>query len=103
RPFSTTPRASFARMMLVGRLGQAPELVETATGRGVIRYAVASESGTRENRKTSWFRVASFAEGGARDFRLGLKKGSLIHVEADARMSEFEDKDGNRRVQINLV
>jgi single-stranded DNA-binding protein len=62
-------------MTLVGRLGADPEISETAKGQ-VIRYVVGTSHGPRDNRQTSWFRVASFAqEGPVRDLVLGLSKG----------------------------
>lgn len=41
-------------------------------------------------------------EGGERKEANGGDR-SLVNVEADARMAEYEDKDGNRKFQINLV
>ncbi len=62
-------------MTLVGRLGADPEINETAKGH-VIRYVVGTSHGPRDNRQTSWFRVASFAqEGPGRDLVLSLSKG----------------------------
>ena len=75
RAFSTTRPAQLARLTLVGRLGSDPELTETGKGQ-VIKYVVGTSYGPRDNRQTSWFRVASFApEGPARDLVMGLSKG----------------------------
>lgn len=75
RTFSTTRPASLARLTLVGRLGADPEITETGKGQ-VIRYVVGTGHGPRDNRQTSWFRVASFApEGPQRDLVMGLSKG----------------------------
>lgn len=76
RPFSTSSARSTARISIIGHLADTPEIQQTAGGRELIRYAVASHSGSKENRHTSWFRIASFAvEGGRRDFMLSLAKG----------------------------
>lgn len=77
RTFSTTPRASLARMQLIGRLAATPELTPTSTGRDIVRYAIGTtHRSTSRGEETSWFRVASFAEEGARrDLVLGLPKG----------------------------
>jgi single-stranded DNA-binding protein len=63
-------------MTLVGRLGADPELAETGKGQ-LIKYVVGTSHGPKDNRQTSWFRVASFApEGSAqRDYVMGLSKG----------------------------
>jgi hypothetical protein len=74
RAFSTTRPSQLARMTLVGRLGADPEIAETGKG-DIIKYVVGTSHGPKENRQTSWFRVASFAEGPARDYVMGLTKG----------------------------
>ena len=75
RSFSTTTPASLARMQVIGRLAAEPELVNTSTGRDMVRYSLASDYGPSDARQTSWFRVASFAEGPRRDYLLSLPKG----------------------------
>lgn len=78
RAFSTTRPSQLARLTLVGRLGADPELVETGKGQ-VVRYVVGTSHGPKDNRQTSWFRVASFApEGPPRDYVLGLSKGFVL-------------------------
>ena len=75
RAFSTTRPAHLARLTLVGRLGADPELQETSKGH-IVKYVVGTSYGPKEDRQTSWFRVASFApEGPARDYVMGLSKG----------------------------
>jgi hypothetical protein len=82
RAFSASARAaSIARMQLVGRLGGDPELITTTTGREVVRYTVATNYGPAEDRKVSWFRVASYLPSGPqRDFLLGISKGCVFLV-----------------------
>jgi single-stranded DNA-binding protein len=75
RAFAATQRTPLARMSLIGRLGADPELVNTSTGRELVRYVVASDSGPADNRTTNWFRVAAFPEGKVKDYLLGLSKG----------------------------
>ena len=77
RAFSSTTPSQLARLTLVGRLGNDPEVSNTAKGGSVIKYAVGTSYGPKDNRQTSWFRVASFApEGSAqRDYLMGLQKG----------------------------
>lgn len=75
RAFSSTRTSQLARMTLVGRLGTDPEISETSKG-SIIRYVVGTSSGPKDNRQTSWFRIASFApEGAQRDYVMGLSKG----------------------------
>lgn len=77
RTFTTTKPAQLARMTLVGRLGTDPEMSSTSNGGTVVRYAVASNHGTKDKPQTSWFKVAAFPpEGsGLKDYLMGLGKG----------------------------
>lgn len=77
RAFSVSSPSRLARITLVGRLGTDPEVVESAKGSQVIKYVIGTNYGPRENRQTSWFRIASFAQEGSpgRDYLLGLTKG----------------------------
>lgn len=103
RSFTTTPSCALARTQLIGRLASAPELVATPSGREVIRYAVGVEAGPKSAREVSWFRVASFDEGARREFVMGLQKGTLVYVDAESRMRSYEDGEGRRRTQLDLV
>ena len=77
RTFTSTRPAHLARMTIVGRLGTDPEISESANGNQVIKYVIGSSYGSKDNRQTSWFRVASFAPSGSpsRDYLMGLQKG----------------------------
>ncbi|KAM3520010.1 hypothetical protein NHJ13051_007122 [Beauveria bassiana] len=103
RAFSTSSPRSVARITIVGNLADTPEVVTTNSGREIIKYAVASNSGPRENRQTSWFRVTSFAEGPRKDYLLTLPKGTSVFVEGDASTGTYQDKDGQTRNSFNIV
>ncbi|KAJ5197014.1 hypothetical protein N7449_007493 [Penicillium cf. viridicatum] len=104
RAFSSSPANSIARLTLTGRLGAEPELHATSSGQEVVKYTVATSHGNRDNRQTSWWRVANFApEGGQRDFVLGLQKGTLVYIEGDAKMATWEDAEGHPRSALNIV
>jgi len=104
RAFSTTPQNKFARISIVGNLADAPELIATSTGKELITYSLASNTGPKDARRTSWFKVAAFVpEGPGRDRILSLTKGSLVFLEGDAEMKSYEDKEGNSRRDLNIV
>lgn len=77
RSFSSTSARGVARVQIIGNLADTPEVRATSTGREMIKYAVASNSGPRSDRVTSWFNITSFVEGKARDFLLTLPKGCV--------------------------
>ncbi|RDW78448.1 hypothetical protein BP5796_06300 [Coleophoma crateriformis] len=105
RAFSTsTARSSFAKMTIVGRLGDVPAIEATSTGREILKYVVGTNSGPKDNQKTSWFRVVSFMdEGPQRDFIASLDKGTLVYVEGDASMSSYQDENQKTRTSLSIV
>lgn len=124
RSFSSSPSHSVARIIITGRLAADAELQATSTGQDVIKYAVGTSYGPRDNRQTSWFRVSSFPpDGPQKDYLLGLQKGSvcpliqpsctghsdiilyrtLVYVEGDASMRSYEDADGKRQSSLSIV
>jgi single stranded DNA-binding protein len=103
RAFSTSSPRALAKMTIVGNLADTPEVHVTGTGREIVKYAVASNSGPRDNRTTSWFRVTSFPEGPRKDFLLSLAKGSMVYVEGDVSISNYQDAEGQPRQSLNII
>ncbi|KKK18266.1 hypothetical protein P175DRAFT_0501956 [Aspergillus ochraceoroseus IBT 24754] len=104
RSFSSSSSRSVARMIITGRLAADPELQATATGQEIIKYAVGTSHGPKDNRQTSWFRVSSFVnDGPQRDYLLGLQKGTLVYIEGDATMRQWEDSEGKKQTTLNIV
>ncbi|KAI0526542.1 nucleic acid-binding protein [Xylaria bambusicola] len=103
RAFSASARRDIAKITLVGNLAATPEIKATSTGKEIIEYAVASNDGPRENRHTSWFRVATFAEEGPRrDYLTSLPKGSTVFVEGEAVMNTYTDAEGKTRSSLSI-
>lgn len=90
---------------LMGRLTYEPELRSTPNGLAVIRFQIACD---RTYQKDSQNRQADFidcvawrqtAEFISRYFH----KGSMIAVEGTIQTSNYTDKDGNKRKQIEVL
>lgn len=90
---------------LMGRMTYEPELRSTPNGVSVIRFQVACD---RNYQKDSQNRQADFidcvawrqtAEFISRYFH----KGSMIAVEGTIQTSNFTDKDGNKRKQVEVL
>ncbi|KAK8048406.1 primosome PriB/single-strand DNA-binding protein [Apiospora phragmitis] len=96
-------RAARAKITIIGNLAATPEVRPTSTGREVIEYAVASNSGPKDKRVTSWFRVASFEpEGPRRDFLTSLPKGATVYVEGNCVIKSYQDQEGQNRSSMNV-
>ena len=90
---------------LMGRMTYEPELISTPNGVSVLRFQVACD---RNYQKDSQNRQADFidcvawrqtAEFISRYFH----KGSMIAVEGTIQTSNYTDKDGNKRKQIEVL
>ncbi|KAG6035932.1 hypothetical protein E4U19_004038 [Claviceps sp. Clav32 group G5] len=103
RSFSTSTPRSIARISVVGHLADTPEVFTTSAGKEMIKYAVASHHGTKDNRQTSWFRITHFGDGPRKDFMLSLSKGTLVFVEGEASLKNYQDKEGQTRTALNIV
>jgi len=105
RNFSTSARNNtFAKLTLVGRLADKPEITATSQGQEIMKYAIGTSTGRGENQRTSWFRVVSFMpEGPQRDFISSLDKGTLVYVEAEATMNNYQDGEGKNRSAMSAI
>ncbi|EHK16689.1 uncharacterized protein TRIVIDRAFT_131714 [Trichoderma virens Gv29-8] len=106
RAFSTSSPRSVARITIIGHLADSPEGMTAGSGENTkeyVRYTVASNSGPKDARQTSWFRVTGFVEGARRDFIMSLPKGSMVYVEGDASISSYTDANGQNRQGLSIV
>lgn len=105
RSFSSSSSRSLARMIISGRLAGEPSLHTTQSGSEILRYTVSTFSGTKKNPHISYYRIATFPSNEKqRDYILGLPKGSLVYVETDASLRNFEDvSDGKLQQRLNLI
>lgn len=90
---------------LMGRLTYEPELRTTPSGVSVLRFQVACD---RNYQKDSQNRQADFIDcvawrQTAEFIKRNFHKGSMIAVEGTIQTSNYTDKDGNKRKQIEVL
>ncbi|KAG6993854.1 glycyl-tRNA synthetase [Physcia stellaris] len=104
RALSTTPAHRIAKMTIVGRLADDPEEVPTSTGNPMIKYALGTSAGPKDNRTTTWWKVACFTQtDGLRNLMMGLGKGSMVYIEGDASMRKFTTPEGGEKQALSIV
>lgn len=98
---------SVNRVILVGRLGNDPEVKYTASGSAVTNISVATSerwtdkaTGQRQER-TEWNRVVFFGKL-AEIAGQYLKKGSQVYVEGSLRTNKYTDKQGIERYSTDI-
>jgi len=92
--------SSINKAMLLGNLGDTPELTSTKSGMKVVNFSLATSYGKDD--KTEWHRIVAFdkqAEIAAKY----LVKGSQVHVEGRIQYRTFEGNDGNKKYFTEIV
>ena len=100
--------AGVNKVILVGRLGQDPELRYTPDGTAVANFSIATsiewkdrDSGGKKE-KTEWHRIVAWR-------RLGelcgeyLAKGRQVYIEGRLQTRDWQDRDGNKRYTTEVV
>jgi single-strand DNA-binding protein len=99
--------ASINKVILIGNLGQDPELRYTQGGKAVASFSIAtterfsSRDGDRQER-TEWHRIVTW-ERTAENCARFLSKGRSCFVEGRLQTREWEDKDGIKRRTTEVV
>lgn len=95
------------RVMLLGNLGDDPELRVTSGGQPVMKLSLATsfrwktESGEQKE-KVEWHRLQMWGKR-AESLARHLRKGMKIAVEGRISYSSYEDRDGNKRYATDIV
>ncbi len=99
--------ASVNKVIVLGNLGQDPELRHTASGRPVATLRVATnevwtdQNGERKER-TEWHNVVVWGRQ-AENCAQYLSKGRQVFVEGRLQTRKWEDRDGNPRYTTEIV
>ncbi len=100
---------SVNKVILVGNLGQDPEVRTFQSGGKVCNLRVATsetwkDRNTGERReRTEWHRVAIFNEGLVRVAEQYLTKGSKVYLEGQLETRKWQDQSGNDRYTTEVV
>ncbi len=96
------------KVILVGNLGQKPEMRYTQTNTAVATLSIATseswkdkESG-EQREKTEWHRVVFFGKL-AEIAEQYLDKGSQVYVEGKLQTRKWQDKDGNDKYTTEIL
>ncbi|ALG68619.1 single-stranded DNA-binding protein [Beggiatoa leptomitoformis] len=100
--------SSVNKVILVGRLGNDPEIRYSAAGSAMANISIATseqwkdkQSGQKQER-TEWHRVVFF-DRLAEIVGEYLRKGSLIYVEGRLQTRKWQDKDGTDRYTTEII
>ena len=100
---------SVNKVILVGNVGQDPEVRQFQNGGQVCSFSLATsenwkDKNTGERReKTEWHRISVFNEGLVRVIQSYVKKGSKLYIEGQLETRKWQDRDGNDRYTTEVV
>src|SRR6478752_612655 len=92
---------SVNKVILIGRLGQNPEVRYTPSGAAVANFSIATseswmdKSGQKQE-KTEWHRIVVWGKT-AENCNQYLSKGRQIYVEGRLQTRQWQDKDGQTK------
>jgi len=98
--------SSLNKAMIIGRLGQDPEVRYTQSNTAVATLGVATterykDRNGEQQEKTEWHRVVAWGRL-AEICQEYLKKGSLVYFEGPIQTNQWEDKDGQKRYTTEI-
>jgi single-strand DNA-binding protein len=100
---------SVNKVILVGNLGNAPEVRTMPNGGKVVNLSVATAESWRDKNtgdkreKTEWHRVVIFSEGLSKVAEQYLKKGSKVYLEGQLQTRKWTDQSGNEKFSTEIV
>ena len=97
--------SSLNKVLLIGRLGQDPDLKTTGSGKSVVNFSLATSEtygmGSDRQEKTEWHRIVAWDKT-AELCSQYLAKGRLVYIEGKIRTREWMDKDNNKRYTTEI-
>ncbi len=90
------------RVILLGRLGNDPELRYTTSGQPVANLNLATREYRQREEHTEWHRIVVFGQT-AENCAKYLTKGRQIYVEGRLQTRSWEDSNGVKRYQTEVV
>jgi single-strand DNA-binding protein len=100
---------SLNKVMLIGNLGQDPDVRTMQNGGRVCNLSIATsenwkDKNTGERReKTEWHRVVVFNDGLVGVIENYLKKGSKVFIEGTLETRKWQDQNGNDKYTTEVV
>jgi single-strand DNA-binding protein len=99
---------ALCKVMIIGNLGADPEMRYTPSGRPVTQFNVAVNQSTKNQQTgewveaTDWFRISVWGDRAERAAE-GLRKGNKVFVEGRFKTREFEGRDGQKRMSLEIT
>ncbi len=100
---------SINKVILVGNVGQDPEVRTTQDGREIANFSLATSENWKDKasgekkEKTEWHRVVIFSQGLVGVVRNYVKKGTKLYIEGSLQTRKWTDKQGMEKYTTEIV
>jgi single-strand DNA-binding protein len=100
---------SLNKVLLIGRLGNDPEIKQMQNGKSVARLSVATSESWKDKstgerkEKTEWHKVVIFNEGLVGVVQKYLKKGAQVYIEGQLNTNKYTDSNGQEKYSTQIV
>ncbi len=100
---------SVNKVILIGNLGQDPEVRNFSNGGRVCNLRIATSESWRDKNsgerreRTEWHRVSIFSEGLVKVAEQYLRKGSKVYIEGQLQTRKWQDQSGQDRYTTEIV
>jgi single-strand DNA-binding protein len=100
---------SINKVILVGNVGNEPEVRQTQDGREIANLSIATSDSWRDKNtgerreKTEWHRVVVFNEGLVKVIKNYVHKGSKLYLEGALQTRKWTDQSGQDKYSTEVV
>lgn len=101
--------SSVNRVILIGRVGQDPEIRATQQGKEIASFSLATseswrDKNTGEKREgVEWHKIVCFSEGLVKVIKNYVKKGSQVAIEGQIKTRKWQDQSGQDKYITEIV
>ncbi len=100
---------SVNKVILVGNVGQDPEIKNTQDGRELATFSIATseswkdKSSGEKKEKTEWHRVVVYSQGLVGIIKNYVKKGTKLYVEGQLQTRKWSDSNGVEKYTTEII
>ena len=101
-------KGTLNKVLLIGRLGQDPEIRHTQGGQAVASFSIATNESWRDKEgnqqeKTDWHNCVAFGATAEKYIGPYITKGTLVSIEGTLQTRSWEDKEGNKKYTTEVI
>jgi single-strand DNA-binding protein len=97
------------KVIIIGNLGQDPEIRKTQDGREIANFSLATteswkdKSSGEKKERTEWHKISVFSQGLVDIIKQYVKKGSKLYIEGALQTRKWKDGNGIEKYNTEIV